>query len=316
MDQIYLFYSCIQPMNIYRVDLNLLAVFHAVLETRSVTAAAQRFGITQPAMSNALARLRELLGDPLFVHTAGGMQPTPYALQVAGPIADALAGFQQAVSQRSGFNPAQSDEVFRMHITDMGQINIVPSLLEQMQRIAPRLSLDVAPFSLEEIRSRLDDGRISFSLGHLPHLKGRHIHSEKLFEERYVILMRRSHPAGEALTAHTYWRLPHVVVTSVGGGHHVVEELLVNKGARIIGRLPNIMAIALTVARTDLIATIPRRVANELARTNSLKVCLLPIKLPPFEVRLFWHERTQHNPANVWMRRQLVDLFALGNENL
>lgn len=298
-------------MNPNRMDLNLFAVFHAILEMRSVTIAADQFGITQPAMSNALARLRELLGDPLFVSTSSGMQPTPYALQIAAPIADALNGLQNALSQRNDFNPLESEQTYRFHITDMGQINIIPALLERMQTIAPHIKIEVETLSLDKIHDGLENGQINFSLGHLPKLNGRNIRSQKLFQERYVVLMRANHPAAHPFTQKEFLNAAHAVVTSVGGGHHVVEELLVKKRARIMARLPNIMAISMTLSRTDLIATIPRRVATELAKTGALKIHALPMTIPDFDVCVFWHERSQRSAANIWMRGQLVELFHL-----
>jgi DNA-binding transcriptional LysR family regulator len=299
-------------MNTYRVDLNLLAVFHAILETRSVTLAAEKFGITQPAMSNALTRLRELMGDPLFVHTSTGMQATPYALEIAGPIADALNGFQKAINHRDSFDPMTSSRTFRFHITDMGQINILPALLERLHVVAPGIKVEAETLSLDEIRTRLEDGRVDFSVGHLPKLQGRNIRFEKLFQERYVVLMRAGHPAASpTLTQKTYLNAAHAIVTSVGGGHHIVEETLIKKRARIIARLPNIMAISMILSRTDLIATIPRRVATELAKTSALKVCALPVSMPEFDVTVFWHERSDAGSADAWMRDQLIDLFAV-----
>jgi DNA-binding transcriptional LysR family regulator len=113
------------------------------------------------------------------------------------------------------------------------------------------------------------------------------------------------------LTQKAYLGAKHAVVTSVGGGHHIVEETLLKKRAMIFARLPNIMAISMSLSRTDLIATIPRRVANELAKSGTLKICPLPISMPDFDVRIFWHERSQASAANVWMRHQLVDLFSV-----
>lgn len=298
-------------MNPYRSDLNLFAVFQAVLETRSVTLAAERFGITQPAMSNALGRLREMVHDQLFVNTSNGMQPTPYALQIAGPIAEALRGLEAAITQNNEFVPLNSDQTFRFHITDMGQINIIPSLLERMQEVAPNIKIDVVTRSLEEIRSDLEEGHIHFSLGHLPKLHGRNIHSEKLFNERYVVLMRSDHPLAQRLTQKAFLGASHAVVTSVGGGHHIVEEFLTKKRVCIRARLPNIMAIAMALSRTDLIATIPRRVATELAKAGTLKIRELPFNFPGFEVRVYWHQRSQGSAANVWMRTQIIDLFSV-----
>lgn len=298
-------------INTHRVDLNLLGVFHAILETNSVTLAAERFGITQPAMSNALARLRKLFGDPLFVHSSSGMQATPYALEIAGPIKEALRGFQKVLGHREFFDPSSSGKTFRFHMTDMGQINFLPLLVERLNKIAPNVKIEAQTLSLDAIRTALEAGRIDFALGHLTKLKGRGICSEALVRERYDVLMRAGHPAAkEPLTQKIFLRASHVVVTSVGGGHQIVEETLIRKRANIMARVPSVMAIPMILSRTDMVSTIPRQVADELAKTGPFIVATLPINIPEFEVCAFWHERFDTSPAIVWMRNQLVELFA------
>jgi DNA-binding transcriptional LysR family regulator len=298
-------------MNLYRIDLNLLGVFHMLIETRSVTIAALRVGITQPAMSNALARLRELLGDPLFVHTTEGMQPTPYALEIADLVQGAVQRMQQALDHRKTFEPATSDQTVRFHMTDMGQINFLPQLIERMRVVAPGMKLEAETLELEQIRTALAEGRINFAVGHLPKLSSRGIHYEELLHERYDVLMRADHPLGAApLTKEAYLDAAHAVVTSVGGGHSRVEEILVKRKARIMARVPNIMAVPMILSRSDLIATIPRRVATELAKTAPFLLLPLPVNIPEFEVCVFWHERFDAQPSTIWMRQLLVDLFA------
>lgn len=304
-------------ININRVDLNLLGVFHAIMETNSVTLAAERFGITQPAMSNALSRLRKLFADPLFVHGSSGMQATPYALEIAGPIREALLEFQKVLRHRESFDPSTSDRTFRFHMTDMGQLNFLPLLLERLCRIAPNVRIEAQTLALDEIRIALENGRLDFALGHLTRLKGRGIRSHALVHERYDVLMRAGHPAAtEPLTQKVYLKAAHAVVSSVGGGHQVVEEALVRKRARIMARLPSVMAIPMILSRTDMISTIPRQVADALARTGPFIVATLPINIPEFEVCAFWHERFDANPAITWMRKQIVELLAekRGNE--
>ncbi|HEY8554269.1 MAG TPA: LysR family transcriptional regulator, partial [Burkholderiales bacterium] len=171
-------------MNFRRVDLNLLGVFHAIYETRSVTLAAERFGITQPAMSNALARLRELCGDPLFVPTSNGMQPTPYALEIADTIGEALRDVQAALGHRRTFDPAVDERLFRLHLNDTGQILFLPPLLARLQQIAPAVRIEATTLALDAIRDALAEGDIDFALGKLPKLGGRGVRSKVLFGER------------------------------------------------------------------------------------------------------------------------------------
>lgn len=298
-------------MNIYRTDLNLLGVFHALMESRSVTGAAQRFGITQPAMSNALARLRELLGDPLFVHSADGMQPTPYALEIADTVAGALELVQRALGHRKGFEPATSDSVFRFHMTDMGQINFLPLLIERLRSVAPGISVEAETLELEQIRAALVEGKINFAVGHLPKLAGRGILSVQLLHEGYEVLMRKDHPlARRSLSDAAYLGAAHAVVSSVGGGHRAIEDHLVRRHARIVARVPNVIAVPMILERSDLIVTVPRRVAKELARSAQFLVLPLPVPIPELEVCIFWHERFDANPSTIWMRSLLVELFA------
>lgn len=297
-------------MKTYRSDLNLFSVFQAMLETRSVTLAADRFGITQPAMSNSLARLRQLLGDPLFVNSTSGMQPTPYALEIAGTVLSALSGLQQALDHRKNFDPGVSEQTFRFHIPDMGQVNILPMLLERLQQVAPKVRVQTETLPQEDILVGLESGRIHFAAGHLTRLRGSRLRTQHLFEERYVVLMRAGHTLSRsALTQKSLLQASHAVVTSMGGGHQIIEEVLKKKRARIVTYFPNIMALAMTVARTDLVAIVPRRVATELAKGRTLHVAQLPIVMPAFDVAVFWHERSHTSPACIWMREQMIDLF-------
>ena len=298
-------------MNYRGIDLNLLGVFHAIFETRSVTLAAERFGITQPAMSNALARLRELCDDALFVPTSNGMQPTPYALQIADTIADALRDVHAVLEHRRSFDPAVNERTFRFHLTDMGQMYFLPPLLAHLQRLAPSIKIEAVSLSLDAIRDAMEDGHIDFALGKLPKLGGRGVRSKVLFAERYDVLMRRGHAAdGAPLTPQSFLAAAHAVVSSASGGHRIIEETLVKMGARIALRVPNFTVIPTILQRADMAVTAPSRLAGELAQAHNLVVHRLPIEVPPFNVSAFWHERFDADPAIDWMRRQLFELFS------
>lgn len=296
-------------MNFHRVDLNLLGVFHAIFETRSVTLAAERFGITQPAMSNALSRLRELCGDTLFVPTSNGMQPTPYALEIADTIGEALRDVQTALGHRRSFDPATSTKTFRLHLTDMGQMYFLPPLLPHLTKVAPKTRLEAETLSLDALRDAMEDGRIDFALGKLPKLGGRGIRSKVLFAEHYDVLMRVGHPAGIRLNRSAFLAASHAIVNTASGGHRIIEELLVKTGACISLRVPNFTVIPTILERTDMLVTVPHRLAIELARANKLAAHALPIDIPPFNVSAFWHERFDADPAIEWMRAQLFALF-------
>lgn len=296
-------------MNLRKVDLNLLGVFNAIFETRSVTLAAERFGITQPAMSNALSRLRDVCGDPLFVSTSSGMQPTPYALEIAGAIKEALHGVESILGHRKSFDPAVSDRTFRFHLTDMGQTYFLPLLLEHLHKIAPNLRIEAETLPQDWIRDALAESRIDFALGRLPSLGGG-VNSRKLFVDRYDALMRTGHPASERLTRESFLDASHAIVRSASGGHRILEDTLIKLRARIVIRVTNFMVIPMILARTDTIVTVPMRLATELTRTGQFNAYPLPIDIPTFEVSMFWHQRFDNDPAIDWMRGQLVELFA------
>jgi len=295
-------------VNPQRLDLNLLRVFQALYETRSVTRAAERFGITQPAMSNALGRLRRLCGDALFVPTPAGMQPTPYAVGIAGAVNQALQAVQDALGSRRAFAPATSDKAFRFHMTDMGQMYFLPPLLARLQRTAPGVRVEAETLPLDDIHRALADGRIDLAFGRL-RLGGRGIRSQVLFVERYDVLLREGHPAGRRLTRDAFLGAAHAVVTSLSGGHRVIEETLVRLGARVVLRVPNFTVLPPTLARTDVLVTAPRRLAQELAKTGRLRTHPLPVEIPAFDICLFWHERFAADPASRWMRAQVLELF-------
>lgn len=298
-------------MNLRRVDLNLLAVFHAIFETRSVTLAAERFGITQPAMSNALSRLREMCGDALFVPTSSGMQPTPYALEIADTISEALRDVQAALGHRRSFDPATNDKMFRFHLNDMGQMYFLPPMLEHVRKTAPNVKIEAVSLSLDAIRDAMEDGRIDFALGKLPKLAGRGVRSKVLFAERYDVLTAGGRaPAGPPLTRESFLAAAHAVVSSASGGHRIIEETLVKMGARIVLRVPNFTVIPTILQRANLMVTVPSRLAADLARMHNLSVYRLPLDVPAFNVSTFWHERFDTDPAIDWMRRQLFQLFS------
>ena len=161
---------CITSVNVQDLDLNLLRVFDAVLHDRTVTAAAARLRLTQPAVSNALGRLRQLLGDPLFVRTASGMEATPFARGVADPVRQALALIENALAHGPGFEPASATRAFRFYMSDLGQVEFLPPLVERVQRLAPGVRLEAVALDLEDIADALASGALDVVVGFLPGL--------------------------------------------------------------------------------------------------------------------------------------------------
>jgi DNA-binding transcriptional LysR family regulator len=299
-------------MNVQDIDLNLLRVFDAVLRERAVTAAAARLGLTQPAVSNALARLRAVFGDALFVRTPAGMDATPFARGVAAPVRQALALLESALAHGPGFDPAASTRAFRFYMSDLGQVEFLPALTERVQREAPGVRLEAANADLEHIGDALGAGALDLAVGFLPAL-GPPVGRHGLFRDPYVCLMRAGHPAvGGRLTKKKFLEASHVLVTYRGGGHRVIEEALERAGAarRVALRVPHFTVVPMVLERTDLILTLPSRVAKVYERQGRFKSLPPPVPIPPAEVAVHWHERFEADPGNRWLRQQVIELFA------
>jgi DNA-binding transcriptional LysR family regulator len=303
---------CITAMNVQDIDLNLLRVFDAVLRERGVTPAAARLGLTQPAVSNALARLRALFGDALFVRTAAGMDATPFARGVAEPVRQALALLESALAHGPGFDAATSTRAFRFYMSDLGQIEFLPPLVERVQKAAPGVRLEAVSADLEHIADALGAGALDLAVGFLPAL-GPPVARRALFRDPYLCLMRADHPAADAkFTKKKFQEAAHVLVTYRGGGHRVIEEALERSGVsrRIALRVPHFTVVPMVLQRTDLILTLPARVARVYERQGGFKTVAPPIPIPPAEVAVHWHERFEADPGNRWLREQIVELFS------
>jgi DNA-binding transcriptional LysR family regulator len=299
-------------MNVHDVDLNLLRVFDAVLHEQGATAAAARLGLTQPAVSNALARLRAIFGDALFVRTAAGMDPTPFARELAEPVRQALALLESALAHGPGFDPATSTRAFRFYMSDLGQVEFLPPLVERLQRAAPGVRLEAVAADLEHIADALGAGSIDLAVGFLPAL-GPPVARRTLFRDPYRCLMRADHPSiGAKLSRKQFLESSHVLVTYRGGGHRVIEEALERAGVarRIALRVPHFTVVPMVLERTDLILTLPARVARVYERQGRFKSLPPPVPMPPAEVAVHWHERFEADPGNRWLREQVIELFA------
>jgi DNA-binding transcriptional LysR family regulator len=299
-------------MNVSDLDLNLLRVLDAVLRERSVTAAAARLGLTQPAVSNALARLRAAFDDPLFVRTASGMAPTPFARDLDDPVRQALALIESALAQRTGFDPLASTRSFRFYMSDLGEISFLPPLVERAQRLAPGVRLETVALDLQEIADALATGALDLAVGFLPGLAGA-VRRRRLFRDRYVCLMRADHPRiGSRLTRKLFLEASHALVSSTGSGHRVVEEALERNGLtrRIALRVPHFTVVPMVLERTDLLLTLPARVARVYEAGGRFKSLPPPVPIPPADVGVHWHERFERDPGGRWLREQLVALFA------
>ncbi|WP_413671715.1 LysR family transcriptional regulator [Massilia cellulosiltytica] len=294
------------------MDLNLLRVFQAVSEERSLTLAGNRLHLSQPAVSYAVNRLRELFGDPLFVRTRDGMQPTPTALELAKPIGRALQAVQDALRFAGGFDPAESNRTFRVSMTDVAEMVFLPAICEQLRVLAPRVLLKVEQVPQDDIVDALRTGRLDFAIGNLPALAASTRHA-LLFSESYCCLTRTRTglPAQDTLSLEAFQALSHVQVRSAESSHSQVAQALLEMGVErhVALEIPHFSVLPLILLQSDLAATLPLRIAKLFNAAGQFRIFALPVALPTVDVMLHWHAEFEDDRANAWLRQLVLDLL-------
>jgi DNA-binding transcriptional LysR family regulator len=302
-------------MELARLDLNLLLVFHHLLREKRVSAVATVLGMSQPAVSSALGRLRASLGDALFLRTQGGMVPTPYALQLAEPVATALDGLQQALQVRASFDPATSERRFTLAMTDVGEMYFLPVLMDALAQSAPSVTLKVVAVTSASLGEDMATGRTDLALGLLPQLQAGFF-QQALFRQPYVCLMREGHPLAqsEELTLPDFAAASHVRVIAAGTGHGRVDEALERQGLqrRIRLTVPHYVALGDVLSHSDLIATVPERFAQRVTRPFALTARALPLAVDGSGIHQFWHARLHKDPGHQWLRMLVAQYFGDG----
>ena len=304
----------LRAVDLNDLDLNLLRVFHQLMIERRVSSVAETLGMSQPAVSSALKRLREALSDDLFLRTARGMQPTPLAEQLAEPVASAIETLRGALAQPVRFDPATARRDFVLSLTDIGEIYFLPPLLERLDLVAPGINLSTARNTVRDLKEEMESGRVDAAIGLLPQLQGRFFR-QRLFRQPYVLTMRREHPLLQRrrrITVAEFSAAQHVVVIAAGTGHGEVDRQLERRrvARRVRLRVPHFVGVGHILQSTDLIATLPERMAQRIVTPFGLEYVPHPVKLPEAPIDLFWHARMQRDPGHQWLRRQIVELFA------
>ena len=296
-----------------RYDLNLLPVFVALMEERSVTRAAERLGMTQPALSNALSRLRTTLQDQLFIRERYGVQPTPVAVELAPVIAEALAKLDDAVFGQQEFDPATAER--RLTIAPNGYVELVlvPALVSRLRAVAPGVALRLIPYSNDLAQTGVVSGTTALVLGRVIDPPDSLV-VQHLFDERFACVVRAGHPGvGSSLTREEFERLKHVNVVPPGRMRAGLFQALARQRLKrdVAISVTNFFAVAEMVAVTDYCATLPSLVGRRLASDPRLRVVLPPVDLGTFPVEMAWHVRYRHDPAHSWLR-SLISEVALG----
>lgn len=301
----------IGKMNIRDIDLNLLVVFDAIMQTRSVTAAARLLNRAQPTISHSLNRLRQLCGDTLFVRTRTGLEPTPLARSIAIPVGEALALVQRSLSASARFDPSTAQATFTLLMSDIGQVGLLPVLVKHVRATAPGISLIATQLPRELYGEALESGRADLAIGALRHLSNG-FYQQRLFDDEYVCVAWKDHPTiGDQVTLEQYIHADHVGIISPGLSEIEIERLLLPPGRsrRIVVRVPHYLAAPALLAGTELLVTIPSKVLQSFSGREHLKLVRLPIEAPKLRVHQYWHERALNDAANKWMRNVVAHLF-------
>lgn len=288
-----------------------LRLLDALRTWGSVSRAADAVGLTQSAASHSLARLRKMLGDPLFVRTPGGMVPTPRGARIAHAAHAALAGLDEALRDTGSFDPARTERVFRVYMNEVGQMVMLPRLLDHLRKRSPGISLRIGTLPDRQPGTLLESGEVDLAVGHITTLKAG-FHQRLLFHEHYVCAIARDNPRFARGMTETAFREARHAVTGTGAmAHRVVEEALLRHG--IVRRLgleaPEFIALPFVIPSSDLVVTMPSGLADQLSGVLPLRILPPPVLLPPYEIRMFWHERAHHDAANVWLRNLFVERF-------
>lgn len=285
------------------IDLNLLIVFDAVMQERNLTRAGRRLGLSQPAASHALARLRHMLHDDLFIRTPEGMQPTPRALQMAEPVRDALHVLSITLEPEA-FDPADATRGFTVAVNNYAARAVVPALARNVSTTAPGVSLDIRPIGMREVLDELDAGGMDVALSTLVD-GGERFKCARVMDDDYVVLLDKSHPAAveAGLSAELMAEIPHIAITSSGDDTSFIDKALEQRGlARKIATRVPFLSIVLMLVNSDRLAVVPRRVADDLALVCPLAVKELPFPSPRIVQSMIWHRRLDNQAAHRWLR--------------
>lgn len=294
-----------------QLDLNLLELFETVYRLRNLTAAGARLGLTQPAVSRGLARLRGMYGDALFVRLQRGVAPTPFADNLAAPVSAALDTLR-ATLEHPSFDQAVQNRVFRLAMSDVGERIFLPRLLDHLAQAAPQVTIEILSPTQEQLQEGLASGQIDLAIGFFGAL-GKQVRHQRLFRERFVYVARQGHPAIDRKLKREQLRgLPHVIGGPQGMQHAAAVEKVLSSArikARVALRVHSLLCVGPVVAESDLLGLIPGNLAAVVATNVPLQLLDPPMQMPGFDVTMVWHERFHRDPASEWLRGVFVQQF-------
>ncbi len=293
-------------MNLHRIDLNLFAVFDAIYTAGSLTRAADVLCITQPAVSNSLARLRDMLNDPLFVRTGHSMTPTPVAQNIIVPARAALELLRKSVQESHTFDPLIAEKQFNFASRDLLEVSILPRLLAHLEDGSPNITLANFEISRSKVVSEMASGNLDF-FADASTFTDPHLHKTCIATDRYVVLARKNHPKlKNGLDLETFLNMNHINVTYRHDGSSAVDVVLDNLGHKrcIKFHSQHFLTVPSALVKTDMVACMP----YHLAKHYDLAMYEMPIDMPPMEYFLYWHVSMNEDHAHRWMREQIMEV--------
>jgi DNA-binding transcriptional LysR family regulator len=298
-------------IDIAHIDLNLLVVFHETFQLRNVSQVAKRLGLSQPTVSNALSRLRKTCGDELFVRTGQGMQPTPYGQRISEPIAYALSNVAQALNEEERFDPAISQRRFVIAMTDAGEIHFMPAVMDLCRRIAPHISISSVRANAINWQQEIETGHIDLAIGAFADV-GEGLYHRKLFSQNYVTMFRRGHHFSEGpVDMKSFLAAKHLLVTSRESPYDQINARLEKAGiARSVNfTVPHFTAVPYIISTTDMVVTVPKKLAEQACVPFALAFIVPPLRLPTLHTNILWHRRYNQDKGNQWLRELIAERF-------
>ncbi len=295
-------------MDLSRIDLNLLVVLEAIYSEGGLTRAGERLNVTQPAVSHALGRLRDMLGDPLFVREGHGMVPTPFTRNLIGPLREALRAMELTLNEARRFDPAVAEKRFTLGCRDALELRVLPGLMRGLRREAPELEIATVSFRRRDMEVDLFSGQLDLVTDSLlPRSRNiRHVH---INTDPLVVLARPGHPAlAQGLDLDAYLAQRHILVTSRRTGPGLEDFELARRGLqrKVSLRCQHHFAASRVVRETDLLLTMPGRLAELINRDNDYAMAPFPLEMPPQDLYLCWHANVDNDPANRWLRQRII----------
>jgi DNA-binding transcriptional LysR family regulator len=294
-----------------KLDLDWLAVFVEVYKNQSVSKAAVRLGIAQASASIALNKLRRHFDDRLFSRTSQGMEPTPRAQSIYPELAEALLHIERARGTQRGFSPVDARRRFRICMTDISEIVLLPMLVNRLRQTAPGLEIEAEKITPDS-RRRLESGDVDLAVGFTPDLEAG-FYQQALFAQSFVCLAAAGHPRVRLkLGRRAFSAEDHIVVTAPGTGHSIVDKVLARHKVerRVVLRVPSFLGVARIVAQTELLVIVPKLLGHAVASQERVQLLEPPVPLPAYKVKQHWHERFNTDSGNLWLRRTMAELFS------